>query len=135
MQQVKYGGALSDSKSLPSGVREESVLGPTMFNVFINSLFSHTPNANIVAYADDITLHVRSNTHLECIALMQRSMDTVDAWSASHGLSINYTKCFAMLISPCAKKQTDTSAQLRFSSTLICLFATWRSLEWPSPMT
>ena len=48
-----------------------------MFNVFINSLFSHIPDANIVAYADDITLHVRSNTHLKCIALMQRSMDAV----------------------------------------------------------
>ena len=91
-----------------------------MFNVFINSLFSHTPDAYIVAYADDITLHVRSNTHLECIALMQRSMDAVDAWSARHGLSINYAKCFAMLILPCAKKQTDTIAQLRFSSTPIC---------------
>ena len=65
MQQVKYGGALSDSTSLSSGVPGGSVLGPTMFNVFITCLFSHTPDANIVAYADDITLHVRSNTHLE----------------------------------------------------------------------
>ena len=120
MQQVKYGGALSDSRSLPSGVPEGSILGPIMFNVFINSLFSHTNDANIVAYADDIALHVRSNTHLKSIALMQRSMDAADAWSASHSLSINYAKCFAMLISPCAKKQTDTSAQLRFSFTPIC---------------
>ena len=120
MQQVKYGGTLSDSRSLPSGVLKGSVLGPTMFNVFINSLFRHTPDANTVAYAGDITLHVRSNTHLECIALMQRSMDAVDGWSASHGLSINYAKCFAMLISLCAKKQTDTSAQLRSSSIPIC---------------
>ena len=99
MQQVKYGGALSDSRSLPSGVPEGSVLGPTMFSVFINSLFSYTPDANIVAYDDDITPHVRSNTHLECIALMQCSMDAVDAWSASHGLSINYAN-----VLPCSSR-------------------------------
>ena len=39
------------------GVLQASVLGPLLFNIYVNDLFLLTESANVCNYADDTTIH------------------------------------------------------------------------------
>ena len=56
MQRVKILGSVSDWSIINRGVPQGSVLGPLLFNIFINDLFYKNISACIANYADDNNL-------------------------------------------------------------------------------
>ena len=57
-QCVKYNAALSDYEQIEFGVPQGSVVGPTMFIIYVNDLLLSLPDGCAIAYADDITIIV-----------------------------------------------------------------------------
>ena len=57
IQTVKVGSCLSKYGKIKSGVPQESVLGPLLFNIFINDIFYMNLDCNICNFADDTTLY------------------------------------------------------------------------------
>ena len=55
-QCVKLGSVTSTYESIFKGVPQGSILGPVLFNIFTNDIFTFVKNSTIYNYADDNTL-------------------------------------------------------------------------------
>ena len=52
-QCVCTNGKMSETRTIDLGVPQESVLGPLLFNVFINSLSTAVTKSELILYTDD----------------------------------------------------------------------------------
>ena len=62
-QRTKVNGSYSSWRELNFGVPQGSILGPLLFNIFINDIFYFTKDAKMANYADDNTIYtIQYNT-------------------------------------------------------------------------
>ena len=68
-QGVKIDDIVSEFLEILSGVPQGSILGPILFNIFINDIFMFIKNANLHGFADDHTLSAAATTLEKLIAI------------------------------------------------------------------
>ena len=96
-QRVVLNGISSTRCEVLSGVPQGTVLGPLLFNCYINDI-TNIVNSKIRLYADDILLY-RSIVSTEDSVLLQKDLDAIATWSKSWLMSFNYNKCSHLKIS------------------------------------
>ena len=115
-QRVKVSDKYSDWLVTVKGVPQGSVLGPTLFNVFMNDIYGFIKKANLFNYADDNTLgYVGKSTHEITDVLTEESEIAID-WFYFNMMEANPDKFQAMLLS---KPSQNKDFSLRIGSNFL----------------
>lgn len=95
-QFVLLRGHKSDLISASSGVPQGSVLGPLLFNIFVNDIGCDLDaDVHYLLYADDLKLYSRINSYDDCLRL-QSSLDRIFDWCVTNNLCLNVDKCYVV---------------------------------------
>ena len=80
-----------DSKIVPAGVPQGSVLGPLLFLIYINDIINNI-KSNIKLFADDTSLYLRIDDPDNCAAVLNRDLETINTWAKTWLVSFNPQK-------------------------------------------
>jgi len=88
-QVVKIGSTFSDSCKISLGVPQGSVLGPILFLVYINSIFTQKLCGKVTAFADDLGITYAESTQFNLVANINHDVELLRKWFTAHKLLIS----------------------------------------------
>lgn len=110
----------SDILSLKAGVPQGSVLGPLLFNVFINDISSISRDVKFKLYADDAVFYISGEDYEIVCGRMQEFLNNLTVWLVANKLVAHETKTKLMCFT---NRTIDNTISIRFNDV---------SLEWVS---
>ena len=72
-QNVKINNIFSSFQVILSGVPQGSILGPILFNIFMNDLFLWINEASLQNFADDNTISAFTKSTQELISILEKN--------------------------------------------------------------
>ena len=108
-QRVKINSSFSDWKEIKIGVPQGSVLGPLLFNVFVNDIFWFSHRTKICNYADDTTIFTCHPDLDTIIKQLEEDSSVLVKWFSDNFLKLNDDKCHLMIF---GDKSTETTISI-----------------------
>ena len=102
-QGVKVNNVIHSFMSLVSGVPQGSILGPFLFNLFINDITLFFEKSDLYNYADDNTISAFANTINELINILQSESEIAISWFQKNEMIVNPDKFQAIIINKGSK--------------------------------
>ena len=99
-QRVKINTTKSEWMSITKGVPQGSILGPLLFNVFVNDLFMFIDKCRLYNYADDNSLVYDAMDVISLMECLKHDAHNAIKWFDSNGMKVNPDKFQLMILSP-----------------------------------
>ena len=110
-QRLRLNKTFSEWDRISTGVPQGSILGPLLFNIFLNDLFLFISKSSLSNYADDSTLYTFGDNLKKIKDNLRNSFDTVHQWFYENYLVLNPGKCHFM----CLENNTENETFLFFN--------------------
>ena len=108
-QRVKINQTFSSWKELLSGVPQGSVLGPILFNIYLNDLFFFLNEIEVCNFADDTTPFVCNKNLSELLEKLEQNSELAIQWFENNYMKLNTDKCHLLM---CGHKYEHQWAQI-----------------------
>ena len=115
---VKVKGSFSKILKFSSGVPQGSILGPTLYLIYVNEMVNVLSESKIFMYADDTAMLTAHMNLDEAEAIMQKEFNKIVRFTHDKGLVINAKKTKVIHIRTC--KQYSRNIKIIFHNCL-CL--------------
>lgn len=104
-QCVKVGVNFSIWKDIYKGVPQGSILGPVLFNIFLNDIFNFVKNGILYNYADDNTLSYSDTDINKVVEILEQESLNLIHWFSHNQMKANPDKFQALAIGLKTAKQ------------------------------
>ena len=98
-QRTKVNNSLSEWKIIKSGVPQGSILGPLLFNIYMNDIFWLTSDVSIANYADDTTPYAIKENTQQLITILEQNTEKILEWYGDNYMKSNNDKCHLLITS------------------------------------
>lgn len=111
--EVHHLTAVSTTRRIEAGVPQGSLLGPTLFSIYVNDMPT-SPNVERAIYADDTALVAQSWQGHQACKYLQTALSQLEDWCEAWRIKINVSKSNAVLFTKrrTAKATTTTDLEL-----------------------
>ena len=89
MQRVKIGSVKSSQQIVKAGIPHGSVLGPVLFEMFINGIFLLKLDSDLCSFADDTTLYACGCSLDEMVPRLENDLSALIEWFFENGMVAN----------------------------------------------
>ncbi len=92
-QKVKINDFFSSTLPVSAGVPQGSILGPVLFNIFVNDVFQFSSaNCEIYLYADDTALIFSASNNCDLQGIIDKFFESYCVWSRRNCIVVNPVK-------------------------------------------
>ena len=117
VQCVKINEICSTSKTLLSEVPQGSILGPILFNIFLNDMITIFNKTDIYNFADDNTLSVIAENRDEILNVLCQESELAVNWFKENSMIVNPDKFQSMILDK--QDKNNISSELNISGNKI----------------
>ena len=115
-QSVLLNGVMSEPRRVDYGVPQGSILGPLLFNIYVNSLPAAGKRSRVILYADDAVLIFSASTSQDLKENLEHDFDLVSNWYSENRLSLNVKKTKFLLAGSKKRLLTFPDTELQSSN-------------------
>ena len=98
LQRCKINNSFSELGKVLNGVPQGSVLGPLLFNIFLNDIFLSLQKCDLANYADDSTLYTSDKSISNVMKSLSHNFTILSKWFYNNFMLLNPNKLSFMLL-------------------------------------